>query len=107
MDFTFLIAFAFAALVGMVFQTALQLLRLESRVGFATIFAVALILNIMLLIDWRAVVLGRPAFHPLFFLADVILFPASTFVGVIAGGLSSAIAVGISRKVIGLRRVSD
>lgn len=107
MDFTYFIAFAVAVLVGFVFQTALQLLRLDSRVGLVTIFGVALILNIILLIDWRVVGAKASTLNPLFLLADVILFPASTFVGVFAGGLFSGIAVGLCRKLIGLRRTSD
>jgi hypothetical protein len=99
-DFTYILAFVLAVLVGIVCQSIFQMRRLESRFGLGTIFAVALTLNVALLISWGTLAHGLTALDLASLLVDVVLLPVSTFLGVVVGTMALIIAIGICRKLL-------
>jgi hypothetical protein len=105
-DFTYLAAFVLAALVGIISQSVLLIMRLDERFGLGSVFGVALIVNVALAFNWRAVADNISSLTALVVVTDIILLPMCTFLGVLAGVLPFLIAVGICRKVFALGRKS-
>jgi hypothetical protein len=115
MDATYFVAFGVAILAGFLVQIGLTFLRMTERFGIGLTFAIALALNIALVVFGMMFAggggnlnlggsLGPPLWVTL--LADAVLIPLVTVAGVVVGGLPAVILIGVARRLSGVSKVA-